>query len=369
MSRYSVGTYRPSVRTSIGIRTSTLRSSQLGRSSISYLTPKRVSTTVSNLATAFNSSNYSGTLSWETAFTDVVPVLKIQYRNDPDIHGFLTNPDRVRLLTYSSIARMEYNRRCFREELEFETYSPPRARRIAKEVTVDYIRKWVIGEEEKIEMFSRIDAIKAERDSVVAQVIKVEDENLDLRREKDRLIIKNSEEREAKELVAEDLKLVAADLEDANKNLDEVNLKKKDLELTLSNTEDNLNQVRVENQNLRDDIEQLKKELSESKASNDSLRNECQQAYNQSNQRRDEISQLKSDLESERAANARASALADNYARQNEELKKKNEALNEKNLSLRDAANVFRAREEEMRTLVNIQSSILTHENTEKKEE
>lgn len=201
-----------------------------------------------------------------------MPVLKIQYRNDPDIHGFLTNPDRVRLLTYSSIARMEYNRRCFREELEFETYSPPRARRIAKEVTVDYIRKWVIGEEEKIEMFSRIDAIKAERDSVVAQVIKVEDENLDLRREKDRLIIKNSEEREAKELVAEDLKLVAADLEDANKNLDEVNLKKKDLELTLSNTEDNLNQVRVENQNLRDDIEQLKKELSESKASNDSLK-------------------------------------------------------------------------------------------------
>lgn len=69
MSRYSVGTYRPSVRTSIGIRTSTLRSSQLGRSSISYLTPKRVSTTVSNLATAFKDvARVDGSVSMRDSF-------------------------------------------------------------------------------------------------------------------------------------------------------------------------------------------------------------------------------------------------------------------------------------------------------------
>merc|ERR1711953_370282 len=53
---------------------------------------------------------------------------------------------------------------------------------------------------------------------------------------------------------------------------------------------------------------------------------------------------------------------AERYSAQNSELNSNNRNLNEKNLKLRDECNVFRAREEEMRTLVNIQSSILSPE-------
>ena len=131
---------------------------------------------------------------------------------------------------------MEYNRRCIREELEFETYSPPRARRIAKEVAIDYIRKWLDGEEEKIEMFKKIQDVQAERDSVVAQVIKVEDENLDLKRAKDRLMIENTEVLEQKAEVEDDLSRTKNVLDDTSKNLQETAMMKKDVEMTLENT-------------------------------------------------------------------------------------------------------------------------------------
>lgn len=278
------------------------------------------------------------------------------------MHGFLCDTDRVRLLTYSSIARMEYNRRCIREELEFETYSPPRARRIAKEVAVDYIRKWLDGEEEKIEMFKKIEDIRAERDSIVMQVMKVEEENLDLKRDKDKLIFENTEVQEQKHVVSTDLKVTKDELTDTTKNLEELNLQRKDLQLTLANCESALEASKSENSVLRDDIDELKKDFEKARKDNDSLRNECQDAWKVSAERRDEISHLKQALESERSNAARANALADSFHKQNNELNSKNSCLNEKNLKLRDETNVFRAREEEMRTLVNIQSSILSPE-------
>jgi len=365
MSRYSVASLGRSsiVRTSIGYRPSTL-----GRSSL--LGSKRISTTIGNLATAYNSVSYSGTLSWETAFTDSVGILKIQYRTDSDIIGFLSDPDRVRLLTYSSIARMEYNRRCIREELEFETYSPPRARRIAKEVAIDYIRKWLDGEEEKIEMFKKIQDVERERDSVVAQVIKVEDENLDLKREKDRLMIQNSEVVDEKDIVEADLGRTKDALNDINRNLQETVLRKKDVELTLSNTESALESSKNENSQLREDVSSLKLDLEKARKDNNTLRNECNDAWKTSNNHREEISALKQALEIEKANASRANAQAESLKKQNYDLLSKNSSLNEKNLKLRDETNVYRAREEEMRTLVNIQSSILiTKEKEEPKSE
>jgi len=310
---------------------------------------------------------YSGTLSWETAFTDVVAVLKIQYRHDSDVSSFLNDSDKVRLLTYSSIARMEYNRRCIREELEFETYSPPRARRIAKEVAVDYIKKWIDGEEEKIEMFKKFDDLRAERDSVVANILKVEDENIDLRREKNRLIIANSEVKEQKEACQGELDLTKKDLESTRKTLHENSMQNKDLQLSLANAKVQLENSKAENKELKEDIANLKSDFAKARKDNDELRNECQAAWKESAERRDEISHLKGLLEAERAAGARAAAMAESLRKQNEDLNMKNNCIQEKNLNLRDQVNVFKAREEEMRTLVNIQSSILTDEKVETK--
>lgn len=105
MSRYSTASMG---RTSILNRSSTFepRRSNFGRSSLVYVPKSRSSNTL-KIATAYESMTYSGTLSWETAFTDVVAVLKIQYRHDSDVSSFLNDSDKVRLLTYSSIARME----------------------------------------------------------------------------------------------------------------------------------------------------------------------------------------------------------------------------------------------------------------------
>ena len=81
---------------------------------------------------------YNGSMSWETALADILSVLRIQYRSEAGLESFLNDPEKVSQLRNSSIARMEYNRRCMREEVDSGIYSPPRARRIAKDVAVDY---------------------------------------------------------------------------------------------------------------------------------------------------------------------------------------------------------------------------------------
>lgn len=54
--------------------------------------------------------------------------------------------------------------------------------------------------------------------------------------------------------------------------------------------------------------------------------------------------------------------ISESTQKQNDDLNARNKCLNEKNLALRDEVNVFRAREEEMRTLVQIQQNILSPE-------
>ena len=130
-------------------------------------------------------------------------------------------------------------------------------------------------------------------------------------------------------------------------------------EKALSPIEQALETSKKENTQLREDISTLKVDLEKARKDNDSLRNECQDAWKVSAERRDEISSLKQALESEKANATRANMTAESLKKQNYELLSKNSALNEKNLKLRDECNVFRAREEEMRALVNIQANIL----------
>jgi len=146
----------------------------------------------------------SATLSWENAISDVLPVLKIQYRSDAGVSGFLTDPDKVRQLKFSSIARTEYNRRCIREECDFEMYSPPRARE-SKEVAIDYIRKFLDEQEDQLEMVRKIQDIQCERDEVVEQVAVVQAENDELQREKDRLFIESREVADQKQEIENNL--------------------------------------------------------------------------------------------------------------------------------------------------------------------
>lgn len=122
------------------------RVSRVSRSSIVYVPKVTTRTSISR-----DYATSSGTLTWESALNDVLPVLKIQYRSDIGVSGFLNDSDKVRQLKFSSIARTEYNRRCIREECDFEMYSPPRARRIAKEVAIDWVRKYLDENDEKLE--------------------------------------------------------------------------------------------------------------------------------------------------------------------------------------------------------------------------
>lgn len=336
-------------------------SSARSRSSIVYIPKTRVST---GFRTSIRQDivTSSGTVSWENAINDVLPVLKIQYRSDVGVSTFLNDPEKISRLKYSSIAKTDYNRRCIREECDFEMYSPPRARRIAKEVAIDYIRKFLDEQEDQLEMVRKIQDIQCERDEVVDQVHQVQAENDELQREKDRLFIESRDVQDQKNEIESNLMNVNDELSQTKKELGDTQLNKKDTELNLARSERDLEKSKDENSQLRDDIGKLKVDYDKARKDNDGLRNECSDAYKQIAERREDISQLKQALESARAESARSSATADRYSAQNKELCNNNKNLNEKNLGLRDDVNVFRAREEEMRTLVNIQTSILSPE-------
>merc|ERR1739848_113761 len=100
---------------------------------------------------------------------------------------------------------MEYNRRCIREEVDSGIYSPPRARRIAKEVAIDYIRRFIDGEEDRIEMVRKISTIANERDAAIEHSVNVECHNTALKREKDDLILENQDIADSKQSVERSL--------------------------------------------------------------------------------------------------------------------------------------------------------------------
>merc|ERR1712127_373188 len=121
----------------------------------SSLTPYRSFVSgLSSSNSATLASIYKGTdLAWENALSEVLAVLKIQYRGDGSVASFLASEENIRQLKYSSVARMEYNRRCIHEDVSHfgGIHSAPRARRIAKEVAIDYIRRFLDGETDRVD--------------------------------------------------------------------------------------------------------------------------------------------------------------------------------------------------------------------------
>lgn len=46
-------------------------------------------------------------------------------RNDDDVMMFLTDPEKIKQLQYSTAAKMEWNRRVIKEEMDSGIHSPP----------------------------------------------------------------------------------------------------------------------------------------------------------------------------------------------------------------------------------------------------
>lgn len=436
-------------RVSVGRRSSIVYVPNRKTQTASATAPVVIPSTAARASTIKIISNNNTTLAWEDALSDVLPVLKIQYRSNIGIYDYLSSPVRVAELKYSAVARSDYNKRVMEEESEYEVYSPPRARRIAKEVAIEFIRKWLeenenfegsvclktgdvstmesgvmsstggsirsntrqsvsfrsggarrgsvvvrsaVGgnaiiehedEEQEIKadtivkrgprgrksiyvdpapMVAKINDIKAERDDVIEQVANAQFENEELTAERDELRFQRNKLTSDKEAVETTLLSMTTNLHSTKKQLESTEMDKKDLELNLSRTAGELSDSKNANSQLREDLDQLKEDYSKSRADNDTLRNECQEAWKVSAERRDEIGLLKQALEAAKAESARANAEADAQKRLNDELTDKNRDMNEKNLSLRDEVNVFRAREEELKTLVDIQDKILSGE-------
>ena len=126
----------------------------------------------------------------------------------------------------------------------------------------------------------------------------------------------------------------------------------------------NLSNTSKEVVELKTEVSGLEKDLEFHKAENNSLRKECKGAWNISAQRKDEIGILKSALEAARSASARANQTVNEAQKQNNDLSVKNRRLAEKNLDLKGEVSMLKAREEEIKTLVQIQKSIFTKERT-----
>lgn len=326
---------------------------------------ERLSTTSNTVSTLYRTGS---DLAWETALTEVLAVLKIQYRSDISVSTFLASDENVRQLKYSHVARMEYNRRCIHEDVNAGgMHSAPRARRIAKECAIDYIRRFLDGEHDRFEVSSinmvrKISTIANERDAAIEHSVNVELLNTDLRREKDALILENADIEDTKASIEASLAQTQDILKDTENTVANVEIAKKSLEMNYSSTQRELEGTKGENSLLRDDLQSLRSDIASARTDNAQLRAECQEAWKESAERRDEISVLKAALEKQRMAAGNSSAQCDSLKIQNETLQHQNHTYKENNLSLRDQNNVLKAREEEMRTLVTVQLNLLSPE-------
>jgi len=318
--------------------------------------------TSSNYGLVNSTAIYSGTMSWESALSDVLSVLKIQYRSEPRIVDFLENPEQVRQLTHSAIARMEYNRRCVREEVDSGIYSPPRARRIAKEVAIDYIRRFLDGEEDRIELISKLDKINAERDVALETVNDIETENKILLEEKDHVERERDLLANTKNEIESKLNETHANLEQTKAELNSTSTERQKLHLTLESANKEIGRLNQDNNQLRKDLASLKADFEKLRHDNSTLRNECKEAWEDCANKKDIIAKLRRCVEDEQRDAGKIKAENDRVTIKNNALSAENKEVKEKNLSLRDANHLLKAREDEMRGLVAIQLELLAPE-------
>merc|ERR1712150_62682 len=236
----------------------------------------------------------------------------------------------------------------------------------AKDVAIDYIRRFLNEEEDRVEMVRKIEYVAKERDKAIATNLEVEGENVELRRNKDELLAQKDELICTKTNIEENLCKTITELKETEETVENLTDLKKQNELNIQNLSFKLENSESENSQLRKDISSLKEDLGclkndyeNSRNDNSELRAEYQKICSESSARRDEISELKQLLEKEKHALARAQSHSDSVDANNKKLQSENAEFKEKNLNLRDQCNVYRAREKEIETLVSCQMKVL----------
>ncbi|CAK8687025.1 unnamed protein product [Clavelina lepadiformis] len=323
---------------------------------MSKLSPRGMT---SSALTTYHATSPITHQSWETALTDILSVLRIQYRNDDDVMLFLTDPDKIKQLQYSTAAKMEWNRRVIKEEMDSGIHSPPRSRRIAKEVAIDYIRRYLDGEEERMDMLRKIQVLQADKDDNLSMI-------LDMERDVKRLKDENASQAAENAKLREEMSKIRSDGEIVRR--DSVDVRNDSLK-----TRDENEQVRSENAKLRDENKKLRVENQDLRNENGALRTENQKVRTDNIKLRDEAGDMRNENMKVRGENQ---ALRD----ENQELRCENLKLRDNNSSLRSENDRFRttnetllsenrkvvrenlelhAREDEMKMLVNVQQSLL----------
>jgi len=307
--------------------------------------------------------------SWESALQDVLSVLRIQYRNDDDVMLFLTDSDKLKQLQYSTAAKMEWNRRVIKEEMDSGIHSPPRSRRIAKEVAIDYIRRYLDGEEERMDMLRKIQILTQDKEDTLSTLVDLEK---DIKRQKDEnfnLTLENSNLKDeiAKTKGSEEITQAANQgFREENANIKAEN---EDVRFENAKLRDENKKLRNENQDLRNENGALRAENQVVRGDNVKLRDEACSVRDENVEIRKENVSLRGENEEIRCENLK---MRDNNTAlhgENDRLRTTNEAVLSENKRLVRDNLEYQAREDEMKMLVNVQSSLLATKVGEEKEE
>jgi len=305
--------------------------------------------------------------SWESALQDVLSVLRIQYRNDDDVMLFLTDSDKLKQLQYSTAAKMEWNRRVIKEEMDSGIHSPPRSRRIAKEVAIDYIRRYLDGEEERMDMLRKIQILTHDKEDTLATLVDMEK---DLKRQKDenfKLTLDNSNLKDeiAKTRGDEEITRAAnAGFRDENAN---IKCENEEVRAENAKLRDENKKLRNENQDLRNENGALRAENQNVRADNVKLRDEASSIRDENLELRKENISLRSENEEVRCENLKMRDNNTALHAENDRLRTTNEAVLSENKRLVRDNLEYQAREDEMKMLVNVQSSLLASKVGEEK--
>lgn len=307
--------------------------------------------------------------SWDSALNDILSVLRIQYKNDDDVMIFLTDPDKLKQLQYSTAAKMEWNRRVIKEEMDSGIHSPPRSRRIAKEVAIDYIRRYLDGEEERVEMMRKIQMLQNDKEDALSSLVDTENDLKKSKEENLRISVDNNNLREEIEKFRTDNSLARSD--------------NKELRVELQSIKEESDVVRGENSSLREENAKIRCENDEIRGENTSLRSDNQKTRADNSELRDEAGKLREENLKLRKENQTIRDENEQVRAENAAMREENGRLREKNGDLRASNGTLSGENKElsrdnvklhgqlneMRVLVNLQQDVLQEEGNEEKEE
>jgi len=302
--------------------------------------------------------------SWDSALNDILSVLRIQYRNDDDVMMFLTDPDKLKQLQYSTAAKMEWNRRVIKEEMDSGIHSPPRSRRIAKEVAIDYIRRYLDGEEERVDMMRKIQILQNDKDDALASLVELEK---DLKRSKDdnlRLTVDNTNLKDEVEKLRGDNELSRTDNKELRAESEKTREENENVRSENSALREENRKLRSENEELRAENATLRTENQKVRSDNVDLREEAGTVRSENLELRRENQSLREENQEVRSENLKVRGNNNSLRGENDRFRTNNESLLSENRKLVRENLEFRGREDEMRMLVNVQQDLLGGKST-----